>query len=534
MNLPRRSWCALARVLVAGLLAGSLSGAKPAPAPAPAGVPDDVRRHIDQGSHALAESLARTALRETETSGDSLRIAAASDLVFESLFAQGRGGRAEATSLARRSERIHRASLGTHDATYAISLRNLARSLPSARVAEMDSLLLEALAIQERALGRNHLEVAGTLWNLSRLASTRGDHERAAERARRCLAIREKLLPPDDPRVLRARAQLGRAYASWGDADGARIQVEQILTVIRKRPLPPHAEVAQNLHDLGAALYGRDRPDLARPILESALEQRSARLGPRRLETAATMLLLGQVCARQVDYTRARALYDSCLAIRRDSLGLEHASTASILVDIGELEWSTSAPDSARAHLDRAVAIYEKAYGAESANFAGVLRRVAWILSDTADDPDGSVRLHRRRMGILERNPGQDSLALAGAMIDLARVLRMKEELAEARLLCDRGLAIRERAQGPEHLDVGYTVHLRGMILRDQREFEPAVRCFERHRGLAQEHRHQHDARRAVPPRLRPVLQPHAPAPAPGRRRSTPGCATRECPGPAR
>jgi tetratricopeptide (TPR) repeat protein len=53
-------------------------------------------------------------------------------------------------------------------------------------------------------------------------------------------------------------------------------------------------------------------------------------------------------------------------------------------------------------------------------------------------------------------------------------------ELASARSVLERALAIDEKALGPEHTSVARDVNNLGLVLKDLGDLEGAKRCFER------------------------------------------------------
>ena len=64
-----------------------------------------------------------------------------------------------------------------------------------------EPLYRRALAINEKALGPDHLDVARSLNNLAGLLKAKGNYAAAEPLYRRALAIAEKALGPDHPNV---------------------------------------------------------------------------------------------------------------------------------------------------------------------------------------------------------------------------------------------------------------------------------------------------------------------------------------------
>ena len=64
------------------------------------------------------------------------------------------------------------------------------------------------LAIEEQAYGRDHIELAITLWNLAEANSRVGDTVKQREILERALAITERAYGPDHPETVEIREVL--------------------------------------------------------------------------------------------------------------------------------------------------------------------------------------------------------------------------------------------------------------------------------------------------------------------------------------
>src|ERR1019366_8744336 len=103
-------------------------------------------------------------------------------------------------------------------------LNNTALSLEEAGdYASAEPLLRRALAINEKALGPDHPNVATALNNLAELLQEKGDYTRAEPLLRRALAINEKALDPDHPDVARDLNNLAALLYAKGDHAEAEV-----------------------------------------------------------------------------------------------------------------------------------------------------------------------------------------------------------------------------------------------------------------------------------------------------------------------
>ena len=107
------------------------------------------------------------------------------------------------------------------------------------RYPEAEPLYQQALAIAEKALGLNHLNVATCLNNLAALYRSQGKYAKAEPLLKRTIAIREKGLGLEHPEVamsLENYIALLRKVDRNAEADKLQSRVEEIRAKSNKRP----------------------------------------------------------------------------------------------------------------------------------------------------------------------------------------------------------------------------------------------------------------------------------------------------------
>jgi len=90
------------------------------------------------------------------------------------------------------------------------------------RLPEAKTFAERALVIQEKALGRDDLDVALTLNRLGIAQRDLNDPSAAESALKRALAIREKHLPPDHPFLMISLENLASVYIKQGRIADAR------------------------------------------------------------------------------------------------------------------------------------------------------------------------------------------------------------------------------------------------------------------------------------------------------------------------
>jgi tetratricopeptide (TPR) repeat protein len=181
-----------------------------------------------------------------------------------------------------------------------------------------------ALAIQEKALGAEHPEVATTLNNLAGLYHAQGKYAEAEPLYRRDLAISEKALGPEHPSVATTLNNLAGLYRSQGEYAEAEPLYRRALAISEKALGPEHPSVATTLNNLAELYHAQGKYAEAEPLWRRALAIREKALGPEHPDVATTLNNLAELHRAQGKYAEAEPLYRRALAIIEASLGRRH------------------------------------------------------------------------------------------------------------------------------------------------------------------------------------------------------------------
>jgi tetratricopeptide (TPR) repeat protein len=132
-----------------------------------------------------------------------------------------------------------------------MSLNNLAAVFDSeGRYGESESLYKSALAIDEKDLGKDHLDVAMSLVNLSNLYCSKGRFHDAEPLCKRSLSIIERALGPDNTDVAMALNNLASTYLAQGKFNEAQPLYERALSIYEAAENPSHIELWRGLNNL--------------------------------------------------------------------------------------------------------------------------------------------------------------------------------------------------------------------------------------------------------------------------------------------
>jgi tetratricopeptide (TPR) repeat protein len=234
-----------------------------------------------------------------------------------------------------------------------------------ARYAGAEPLYRRALAIDEKAYGPDHSEVATDLNNLAELLRQTNRLQEAEPLHRRALAISEKALGPEHPDVAIRLNNLAELLTDTNRLEEAEPLYRRALEIWEKAYGPEHPLVASGLNNLAELLRQTSRLQEAEPLYRRALAIDEKVYGLDHPDVAIDLNNLGLLLKQTNRLPEAEPMYRRALAIREKALGPEHPDVAQSLNNLGLLLTETNRLKEAEPMFRRALAIFEKSLGPE-------------------------------------------------------------------------------------------------------------------------------------------------------------------------
>jgi len=197
--------------------------------------------------------------------------------------------------------------------------------------------------------------------NLGAIFRLQGDYARARPLYERSLRIAEKALGKDHPDVATDVNNLGVLARDTGHLDEALVLFERSLLLCEKATGPDHPDVAITLLNLGNVQYARGDLEKASPLLERVVAIFARALGGESPSLVQARADLGRVRLAQGRLGEARTLLEGSSAACRQLLARDSASPrmrgllASALVELGRLREREGDPHAARACWEEAL-----------------------------------------------------------------------------------------------------------------------------------------------------------------------------------
>jgi CHAT domain-containing protein len=351
-----------------------------------------------------------------------------------------------------------------------------------AEIPEKRQLAERALAIREKLLGADHLDVAQSLYTLGRVLWQAGEYRQARRQWERSLAIREKALGPNHGAVRILLAHLAAVSTDMGDCAAALPLAVRFVTLLEKAYGPDHPFLGRGLNVLFRAHYCAGNYTEARRLTERALAIKEKAWGSENVSVATDQRNLGQLLWEIGDLTEARRNYERALTVFEKLYGPESVPVADGLGGLARIAASSGDYTTARALQERVVKIYEKALGPNHPELGMPLINLAITLT-RAGEHARAQPFYERALGLWEQSRGADSPWVAVALSQLAGLLQETGELVRANQLYERALAIQEKTFGDSHATVAETLRglaqIRAMTGERKEAFALALRAEE-------------------------------------------------------
>jgi tetratricopeptide (TPR) repeat protein len=364
---------------------------------------------------------------------------------------QVRAGAIVDSLVARHPAPSHDDSLRIAAALDSLGVR-LAGGGTEAALVAAESLVLRALAIQRRTLGRGALAVAATLDHVAALRFNRSDYEGALAPRQECLEIRTRHLAHDDALLARTRHELGANLAALARYPEARPLLEAARTTLEQATPRDDLSLVNLLTTLGELRRIENRYADAESCLVQATRLARGALPPDDPFVSYPLNNLAGVYKDQGRFDEAAPLLRESLAIRARAAAPDAAALAEANLNLAELTRLQGRTTEAETLYIRAIDFARRGLGADSPSMVWFLNQYG-VLHRDLRRWRRAEQLSRQSLAILEQAGGDESLR-AQTLVDLAELLRLQGRRREAEPHARRAIALREQLFGVDHPEV--------------------------------------------------------------------------------
>jgi serine/threonine protein kinase len=323
------------------------------------------------------------------------------------------------------------------------------------RYDQAQPLLERSLALRQRLLGDDSLEVAADLDLLGRLRQERSDFAGAEALLRRSLALKRRQLGGRNLDVAKTLTDLGDVLAEKGAPRDAEALHRQALAIAREAEKPAGVTVAHSILSLAQLAEGRGDYSAAAALYREGLALDRKVLGDRDPRLYHDQSDYGEVLLNLGKFKEAEQLLRSTLAAQQAMLGRDHPDMMSTLNNLAMALHHLERYAEAEA-IDREIlALARSRYGPTHYRVAAVLGNLAAAVLAQGKTRE-AVPYLVAALELRRRNQGDNHPLVAQALLLLAGARRDLGEGQAALALARQALAILGRTEGLEHPHAAY------------------------------------------------------------------------------
>jgi tetratricopeptide (TPR) repeat protein len=346
----------------------------------------------------------------------------------------------------------------------------------ASRQAEGIAWAQESVAIGERALGSEHLEVTDSLNTLATLLARAGCYEAAHGLYERILRTRRAALRWDHPSIGRALHNLSFTTFRLGDLPAAIALSEEALDIRTRSLRENHPQIASSRSGLAALLYGAGDFAGAETHYRAAIKGLREGYGETHFRHATALHNFALFKMELGEYEEARDLLELAVRIRAEAgnerLGESRAALGSVLLRLGQ-------PGEARTVLEQALREQEAAMGSSHPDLIDTVVPLAAARKETGD-VEAARNTYRRAID-LAGGPDADHPRILEPLSGMAGLLEAAEEWELARRHLDRAVEVLTEAYGSElgsdltHPQMGSLRYHRALVMAKMGDRQEAL-----------------------------------------------------------
>ena len=270
---------------------------------------------------------------------------------------QKKGNKKNKSATNDNSDNLYASQLGT-------KLNNLGEVYRlQAKLSEAIKIFEEAVAIQRKALGERHNEVAAVLNNMAGVFLGQGNHEQSLKLFEEVLQIRRENGGNKQPLVAAALHNMAVVYRAQNNTNEALKLLEEALAIQKETLGEAHPEVASTYAHMASCYMSQRNYSEAMKLNEQALNIQKQILGEYHPDIATTLIGMANVQQLQGQFGGAMKTYQDALNIKRKVFGNQHPDVAGILVNIGLLLNGQGEYKLALPYFEEGVQIFQQVLG---------------------------------------------------------------------------------------------------------------------------------------------------------------------------
>ncbi len=230
------------------------------------------------------------------------------------------------------------------------------------KYAEAEPLYLQAIAVQEKALGKDHPDVAEALNDLAVLYWCEENYGEAEPLYLCALAVKEQFFGKNHPSVAQTLNDFAILYRKQGRMEEAKSLHLRALEIREKNFGNEHLDIAESLNNLGFLHEKQENYLEAEKLYLRSIFIKEQLVGKDHPKIALGLTNLATVYRLQGRYEESEQLLHRALQIREHKFGKDHSSVSNTMHVMAELYSDQGRYAEAESLFQRALAITKKKF----------------------------------------------------------------------------------------------------------------------------------------------------------------------------
>ncbi len=419
----------------------------------------------------------------------------------------------------RRALELRRTLFAAPNALIAASLTDLARALVNRgqvdQYVEAERYVREAIAMQKQLFGREHPDVATSLYVLASCVQRQGRLAEGEALHRDTLALRRSLFGNDHPDVASSLDNLALTLHYARRPAECEIHAREALAIQRRHFGPKHPDVAYSLSLVAAALNRQGKFAEAEAAFAETYSIRLELLTIDHPDLVTSLIHYGDMLRDQGKLAEAEALYRRELTMRPKFAGVEHSAVARILQSLADVLAKQGNFAEAESTARQALSMRQKLLRPDHPDIVTSIQRLAAVFQmdgrtaeaetvyrDELKDRKAKLGETHLAVGLMsqafvqflvnhrewseakaqltellaltEKQPENSKRALDDCLTRIARQLQGASKFVEAEEVARMELALEKQISGSDHSFVANSLHALAAVLKDAGKFSDA------------------------------------------------------------
>jgi tetratricopeptide (TPR) repeat protein len=349
-----------------------------------------------------------------------------------------------------------------------------------------------ALAGQERSLGRDHPSTLTTVNNMALVYKNQGDYTKALELYDWALAGQERSLGRDNPSTLTTVNNMASVYVNQGDYTKALGWYGRALAGQERSLGRDHPSTLTTVNNMALVYDSQGDYSKALEWYDRVLAGRESSLGSDHPDTLVTVDNMASVYDSQGDYIKALEWYGRALAGKERSLGRHHPSTLPTINNMALVYGNQGDYTKALELYDWALAGQERSLGRAHPSTLTTVNNIALVYKNQGDYTK-ALEWYDRALAGQERSLGRDHPSTLTTVSNMTSVYVNQGDYTKALEWYDRALAGMERSLGRDHPSTLTIVNNMALVYKNQGDYSKALEWYDRalagrERSLGRDH----------------------------------------------